>query len=214
MDLEIAYLSSLEGVLLVLSGLALAALGVSALLQRRRGVLASAGFRRIATPDEDVLALAERFLGPRVAAAFSKRGRHPTWLVTAKGSGNDDPDTAMLVYPADFACGSEVALFRTTVRVPLLSRKATGGAFARLDPMGDGEYAHLCGPGWFAFKEPRSELSAPLFERLCSATQLRQEGALSGIALYDRYLAVWADAANLHKLVAAGAKVRAKVLGG
>jgi hypothetical protein len=155
----------------------------------------------------------ERFLGPRAAEVFYKRRGQPAWLILTTGSGPDDADSAMMVFPTERAWESEVALFRTTVKVPLLTRKATGGAFGRLDPVGDAEYAHLCGPGWFAFKEPRGQIPSALFERLCLATQILQEAVLGGVALYDRYLAVWADAANLRKLLAAGSKIRSKIFG-
>ena len=167
-----------------------------------------AGFAPIEHTPPEIERLVERLLEGSISATYQKQLEgESAWLVSLRPEGTDDPGKELLIFTLERADLPEVATFHSRVKLPRFIRRASGGVLARLEPATGPVQDGFSGIGWQVLHDPQSPAPSEVTGALLEAAKLREAKALTGMAVADSYLAIWAEGSP-KKLLEAGPGIR------
>lgn len=179
--------------------LAVATLFIAAMMHRKRAI-EEAGYRRVDVADDRIAATARTIFGREPSEVYARDERDgESWLLFLRTADKGRPNCVMLVRSFK---GKEW---------PSLALVKTGGKaddfIAGMQAM---DLADLKGD-WRVYREAGRDLPAPLAAWLPRLVQQGGLNRLHGIALRGPYLMAWTDPRRINVLIAAGAKLAARM---
>ena len=179
---------------------------------RRKNAIEKDGFLQTETADEALVSLARSLFDAAPTETHEKEDLSgQSWLAFLDAGSSEGSGCAMLVYPMRGWDGLSLVLIRSGRRIPRILRRLEGGLFNWSVPLEDSETRDLEGTGWFAYKAPNQEVPSSFKERMFSAVRVPRSKGLLGIAVIDRYLAVWTDSGRIKTLLETAPLVRSAI---